>query len=234
MVDVTALTSILEKSINTPLLVADPAYIAVKADLASIVSFYANRYTNEELILLYSRKEVYLRLATAVAPSYDLEAQFTKLTKSVRFDHYFKLVNMVQAEITANSELFTEVQHGDVVMASRDGGARNYSFDALQNAVLTVGGITSSTVDLDWTCFDTSSSNFSHYDIYIAKAEIYDPYEEVELKLNLVEKSYQVVDLFKNKLRVKDLSSATKYYVVVVYYAKSGRKTYLSSSFTTL
>ena len=234
MVDVTALTSLLEKSINTPLLVADPAYIAIKADLASIVSFYASRYTNEELILLYSKKEVYLRLATAVAPSYDLEAQFTKLTKSVRFDHYFKLVNMVQAEITANSELYTEVQHADVVMESRDGGARNYYLDNLQTGTLTISNITSSTVDLDWTCFDTSSSNFSHYDVYLSTSVMYDPYEEVELKLNVAEKSYRLVDIFKNKLRVKDLSSATKYYVVLVYYAKSGRKTIVSSSFTTL
>lgn len=235
MADITKLTTMLEKSINTPLLVADPAYIAIKQDLTEIVTFYASKYSDDEAILLFSKKEVYWRLATAVAPSYDLEAQFTKLTKSVRFDHYFKLIQFLQLEIDANTSCNTNaVEFGEFILDSRDGSLRNYELDISPSGSMTVSNITSSSIDVDWNTFDVKGSNFGSYELYLSKVPIYDPYEEQELAKGFAIKSYSIFDLFKNKMRIKNLDSGTIYYVTLIYRARSGRSSVVISQITTL
>ena len=233
--NIIVLTQMLTKSIYTPLLSSDPAYTAIVDDLENIVTYFSEQYSEDEAILLYSKKEVYFRLATAVAPNYDLEAQFTKLTKSVRFDHYFKLIQLVQLEIdTSTSCMSSKIQIGEIKIAGRNGSERNYELDTSQAGSITLSNITASTVEMNWDVFDNSDSRFSSYEIHISKSPMYDPYENDELNFSQEVKGYKIFDIFKNKLRIRNLDTQTDYYILLMYVARSGRKTISVSNFTTI
>jgi hypothetical protein len=243
MADIVTLKGYLEKSISSPLLEADPSYILIKAELENIlkqvvkdvgttIEFLPSE--DEGYILLLARKEIYWRLATSVAPEYDVETQFTKILKSSRFDHYTKLIERVQKEIERNEGNYTFVQYADVIIDGRDGSLRNYNLSVPQLINLKTSNITQTSVDLDWNSFDSTASRFGRYEILIGKEKFYDPYEDPAFNKGLAEQQIVITDIKRLKLRIKGLDSNAHYFVVIIYESLSGNIDVAETEITTL
>jgi hypothetical protein len=239
------LQSYLEKSIDTPLLQADPAYIAVKADIPNILTQIIREagysvaelpIEEERLVLLLARKELYFRLATTQAPHYDAETEFGKVLKGKRFDHYIKLVEFALKDIEElrQSGQLANVKVANVVLRSRDGSARNYELSLSQtNVSVTASNPTASTFDLDWTMFNTSKGSFYCYDVLIGTTPMYDPYEIESIMYKDAVQNMRFFDIHRTQLRIKNLTSNTKYYVALVMKSADGNVTVAETEITT-
>lgn len=245
MANIAELIEYLESSMYTPLLEADPAYLKIKADLGSIINHEIRKrgYILTELpsqdegaVILYAKKEVYMRLAVSTAPNYDMEAEFTKLLKSKRFDHYIDLVEAVQKDIEElrKAGQMESVRVADVTLSRKDGTYRNYALAQPQTLInVSATNITQNTADLDWTLFDLSKSGFLSYDIIASSQPVYDPYEMPPVNYS-AEQVIKVTDVQRTKFRLKTLTPNTHYYVAVVYCASNGRFNVAQVDFTTL
>ena len=240
MANITELTLVLTKSINTPLMQADPAHIAIVADIENIITQQVKQmeyrtveevpYQEEGLLILLAKKEVYWRLATATAPNYDLETEFTKLVKSKRFDHYFKLIGAIQIDIDKTP---SSIKVADVTMRSREGSIRNYILSKPINTGVSSSSITNSSVNLDWIAFDATKGAFLSYDVLISSLPLYDEYSHPVVDYRKAEQRITISDIKRVKYRVTNLEANTKYYVVIEYKSVSGNF-YASLEFTTL
>ena len=223
------LSTFLKSSIYTPLMEADPSYIAIIADVDNIFKQVVKEMEfptiesvppkDEGMLILLVKKEVYWRLAMATAPNYDLETEFTKLVKSKRFDHYFKLVAQIQLEIDKTS---VYISVGDITLRSREGSSRNYSLAREISTGITCSGMTQNTVNLDWIAYDVSKGTFVLYDILISKEPIYDEYADTVVDYGKAEQRITITDVKRVKYRVINLTPNTLYYVTIVYRALSG------------
>ena len=252
MADLATLTKYLQDSITTPMLQSDPVYLALittpqggKSGITSIVeqTIRFRGYTvatlpqeEEEYVVLLAKKEVYMRLATTVAPEYDVETQYTKMLRATRFEHYIALVNSVQKDITALTESgqFNYLQYADVMLSKHDGTVRNYNLSLAQTVTLTASQITSNSVALDWTMYDVTIGRFAGYEIYVSTQSMYDAYEVEPFTLDVAEQSFMLTDIKRTKLRVSGLQSATKYYILIMYRSNSGSVDALQIEATTL
>lgn len=246
MADLNKLQTFLEKSIDTPLLQADPSYLAVKSDIPNLITQIASEegYSIEELpkemerlVLLLAKKELYFRLAVTQAPTYDAETEFGKVLKGKRFDHYIKLVEFVIKDIEQlrQSGQLASIKVAEVTMRSRDGSYRNYALAKPQtNIRFAVSNITNTSVDLDWTIFDMTKGNFSCYRLLIGTGLVYDPYEDEPLNINVAERDITVTDIHRTKLRIKNLLPATSYNIALIYKGINGSETVLTATATTL
>lgn len=239
MAELTQLSESLKKSINTPILQLDPAFMAIVADVDNIILQQLNQFScsladlpvhEEGHLLLLAKKEVYWRLATATAPNFDLETEFTKLVKSKRFDHYFKLIGLIQIEIDKYPSTIT---FAEVTMRSREGTARNYALAKAISTGVTISGITSNSVNLDWVAFDTAKGTLSYYDVLISTIPIYDPYADSVLEVAKAEKRISITDVKRTKYRITNIAPSTHYFVTIVYRALSGIY-YATAEFDTL
>jgi hypothetical protein len=242
LADISSLAAYIANSINTPLLASDPCYMQVIDDLPTIVGQTCKEleYTvlslppeYEALLILLAKKEVYWRLATSVAADLDLETEFTKIIKTKRFDHYFKLITLAQTEI---DKLQQPVKIREVTVRSRDYTMRNHQLAQQQvNIGVTVSGITSSTANLDWLPFDLSLGTFGYYKLLVSTSPIYDPYNDPVLTENdpSVVLNIQLTDMRRLQYRVTGLTTNKLYYVTFVYCGYN-INTYSTANFTTL
>lgn len=246
MANLADLTQYLQDSITTPLLEQDPVYqdlkdLGIELIIRQIIR--QRGYTidtlpprEEEIVILLAKKEVYMRLATNVAPEWDIETQYTKLLKATRFDHYIKLVATVQDDIIIlqKNGLFNFVEANEMYISARNGYARNYQLAPAQYPVLKVSNITSTTADMIWNQFDATISRFSAYELFIGKDNLYDPFEDQVIQKASIVNSYYVVDGRKVNLRVKNLKPSTHYHALLVFRATNLRSDYSQIQFTTL
>jgi len=234
------LSTFLKSSIYTPQMEADPSYIAIIADVDNIFKQVVKEMEysavedvpskDEGFLILLAKKEVYWRLAMATAPNYDLETEFTKLVKSKRFDHYFKLVAQIQLEI---DKALPSISVADVTLRSREGSMRNYNLAKSITTGITVSGITQNSVNLDWIAYDIAKGTFVLYDVLISKVPIYDEYSDPIVDYGKAEQRITLTDVKRTKYRVINLTANTTYYLTLVYRALSGVY-YTSEDFTTL
>lgn len=234
------LSSYLVNSIYTPLLQADPCYVSIIEQAPNILTQLAKDTgysvasipeSQEGYLILLAKEEIYWRLATAQAPNYDLETEFTKIIKSKRFDHYFKLISLLKQKI---DEYQVSVQVSDVVLNSREGSARNYALAVNQDLVqVTPSGITSTSVNLDWIPYDVNLGMFSCYDILVGRNILYDPYSDPVINFGQEERRIMLTDIKRVKYRVNDLVPNSLYNVVIIYKSASKHE-YAIAQFTTL
>lgn len=223
------LSTFLKSSIYTPLMEADPSYIAIIADVDNIFKQVVKEMEyptvesvppkDEGYLILLAKKEVYWRLAMATAPNYDLETEFTKLVKSKRFDHYFKLVAQIQLEIDKS---FPSISVADVTLRSREGSARNYNLAKAISTGVTLSGITQNSVNLDWIAYDVAKGTFVLYDVLISTVPIYDEYADPVVDYGKAEQRITLTDVKRTKYRVLNLTPNTTYYLTLVYRGLSG------------
>ena len=235
------LVGVLDKSIFSPLLVADPCYVQIRNDYVSILEFIAETKDidietsvggEREYLILLAKKEVYMRLAVSVAPEFNMEAEFTKLLKSDRFDHYMGLVKQAVIDIAKAEENVSYVTAGQAVIDTRNGTLRNYNLSGVQ-AIVPEFVLASNHIDISWNAF-TDRGEFSHYALYCGTENFYDEFEEFPIDSNKFDSAVFINDLLRNKYRFKNLSSATPYYILLVFVGKSGRKSYHYSTQVTL
>jgi hypothetical protein len=245
MSTIVELTSLLEKTIYSPTLESDPSYISIKQNLSDIVSLAIARtgYTIDTLpnkqeyyVILIAQTLVYRTLATAKAPDYNVESEFTKITKSDRFTHYMKLIESVQKEIDSieKKESLGEIDVGNLVINERNGSERNYALSAEQSISLTVSNITSNSADLDWSLFDCLKEAFYSYELYLGKSIVYDPYENPSLIQGNVLVSTMIQDIKRTKFRLKSLTPSTNYFLTICYKSANGGQTFYSTTFSTI
>jgi hypothetical protein len=246
MADINSLKDYLENSISSPLLNADPVYIdlqtgGIETILNQVVKSRGYTISNlpsieEDYVILLAKKEIYLRLATTMAPEYNLEQEFTKILKSQRFDHYMKLLTFIQKDIDnlVESGIFSTVQYSDVVIDGRNGFSRNYSLATSQEVQLDLSAITATSVNLDWNIFDTTVARFYSYDIFYSEYPIYDPYSSPAFVENARLIYTTISDIKRVKYRLTDLNPGTIYYIVLVFNSTNGNQDIYSTTFTTL
>lgn len=235
------LIAVLDYSIYSPLLVADPCYVQIRNNYSDILEFIAETKeidietssgAEKEYLILLAKKEIYMRLAVSVAPEFNMEAEFTKLLKSDRFDHYMGLVRQVTGDIEKAEENVSYITAGQAVIDTRNGTLRNYNLSSVQEIVPEFV-LASDHIDISWNAF-ADRGDFSHYAIYCGTETFYDDFEEFPIDNNKFDSSVLITDLLRTKYRLKSLSSATTYYILLVFVGKSGRKSYHYSTQVTL
>ena len=236
----------LQESISTPLLEQDPVYQALRiGGIRSIVEQVIRQrgctvnnipLAEEEAIILLAKKEIYMRLATNMAPEWDIETQYTKLLKATRFEHYIKLVTVIQDEITIlqRNGHFNTVGANEIYISARNGYARNYQLAPAQYPVLTVANITSTSADFSWNQFDVTISRFSAYELFIGRGIMYDEFEDPKLIKSNIIKNFFMLDGRRTALRVKELTPATNYHALLLFRSTNQRVDYHQIQFTTI
>lgn len=251
MADIASLTEYISDSIYTPMLETDPAYIKLQGRVESIIiqNVKVTGYTVETLpenyeyfVSLLVLKYMFRVLAVSKAPEYDMEAEFTTLSKGDRFDHYSKLIEEINKEIemlisngivSIVSDSNTVSSH-NVTLDTRDGTVRNYLLSQSQTASITFSAITSNSVDIDWSTFNQEIARFNGYEFYFSTQVLFDPYVDDTVDKNLADIYKVFNNPKKTKYRVTNLLPETTYYVVVSYRAMNMNVDYFTASFTTL
>lgn len=212
----------------------DPAYKFTDEDLWNILSSKApahnSKYTIEtipanemDFVLMLSRKEIYWRLATSTAPFYPLSAEGAELKKNVRFDHYLALIQQLESEYRNSVKQFEESIFGALgevntyEQVSKNNYFRKSNYDrAIAPSVeLKASGITSSSVNLDWTKFNIQSGIFARYDLYVQDTPIVDEYSTQVIqnkKMSVVANT----NIHRTKHRVENLEPDKEYYICIV------------------
>lgn len=245
MADVSELTGLLANSIYSPLLETDPAYIALQGRIGVYVdlSIKSLGYTVDTLpveleyyVVLLTLKQLFRILAVSKAPEFNIESEFTKVSKSDRFKHYMELIKEIQREIELweSGGIRDTIKSAEVVISGRDGTVRNYNLSHSQVATLIVSGVTSKSAELTWTPFDLSRGRFSSYDILIGTKILYDDFADEPILYSNALEHKVLTDCKRNKTRFNALIPGTTYHVVVVYRGYNGSKDIFTASFTTL
>lgn len=241
MADINTLTAYVSRSVYTPLLSSDPAYTQVQTDIPVIINqvilelgyTVASIHNDlQGLLVAMVKKEIYWRLATSTAADLDLETEFTKIIKTKRFDHYFKLISLAQVDIDKYQQ---PIQVADVTLRSRDFTNRNHELAYTQvNIGITPSAITTTSVNLDWFPFDITLGSFGYYNILVSTAQIYDSYANPVLTPNdpSVIDNIMLIDMRRTQYRIINLKPNTLYYVTIVYHGYN-INTYAFAQFTT-
>lgn len=233
--------------IQAPDIETDPVYQYTDFDLWEIiqdcVSIFNVKYTITTLppiyyglVLTLGVKEVLWRLALSTAPYYRLEAEGAVLEKNMRFDHYYKLVVLAQQEYENSLSAIGGagvVESFDVTASRKHNTVYNYERSEKPTVALTLSGVTSSSVNLDWTKFSVPNGKFYAYKLYIDTSPIVDEYALSGSEFPTTAK-YVQLDVHKIKHRFTGLTPATAYYVCVVSVDTNGRYGYAEETFNTL
>ena len=192
------------------------------------------------LVLLLAKRELFYRLATATAPLYPLEAEGASLRKDVRFDHYIKLIKLVEDSYNASYAGFFgtgetgNLQAFDVTIEGRYNTLRNYNMANRPVIALTLSTITATTVNLDWTKFSVKRGFFYCYKVFIDTEPLFDEYVEEPFLQSGLSAKFMSFDINKMKFRVTDLEPETPYYIAVLAFDRNGLYGYDQQQFTTL
>ena len=206
--------SVVKFDINEDITTLDPKYYAFINNLAT--------------------REILWRLAIDTAPYYRLEAEGAVLEKNMRFDHYYKLVRLVDKEyenLLAAIGGVGNVEVIEVTTKQKHNTVYNYEHSIKPTISLTLSEITATSVNLDWTKFAVKNGRFYAYKLYIKTSAIVDPYAIPEIP---VDADFVQLDIHKLKHRFTNLTPNTLYYVAVVSMDTNGIYGYAETCFTTL
>lgn len=206
----------------------DPAYVFSDEDIFNIIKMCIGQHNanytvetfpdNEQsMLVLLARKEIYWRLATSSAKFYPISAEGAELRKDYRFKHYFQLIQEIDKQYLSAKASFKEnnpdlIQTGTIFVDSRHFNLRQMSLQQLPKVDIKVINVTSNSVDIAWTKFNTVGGMFSSYEVYYDSKLVYDEFEEVVTGIHVA----SIRNINRTKLRVKDLKPNTKYYLAIV------------------
>lgn len=192
---------------------------------------------------LIAKKELFYRLATLSAPLYNLEGDGNSLSRSDRFDHYYKLIGIVEEEYThymdelernvdvSNSDNYgNKYSNGEVLLDSRYFSNRNYKHSKAPKITLKVDNIYSDYIEVSW---DLKAINrFSRYELLFNETKnIIDEYED---KISDGTKVlFSTIDIHKTKFRIKDLKPSTTYHLAIKVTEQNGLYGYDELQFVT-
>lgn len=214
-------------ALNYPEIVRDDAYKFTNEELADVLemmipvqnpSYTKETFPKEEeyFLILLAKKEIYYRLATAMAPLYPLSAEGAELRKDYRFEHYMSLIRRVEIEYAQMWEKFENSQPlevGDLFIERNHFSNRNYENAVRPTVELKVHTVRSNSVDISWTKFDVPRGKFLEYNIYVSKSPIYD--EFIESIDKGAKKIARILDIHRTKYRIDSLEPNTEYYIAV-------------------
>lgn len=242
--------------LKTPDVETDPVYQFTDETLYDILEtvtpLHSVFHTIEDIpksemyfVMLLARKEIYYRLATSTAPFYPLSAEGAKLEKNIRFDHYLALIKQVTKEYEDTMKRVGTVEGDDPTgtggyLTTYNAKLRGKTYERRYQDLsdnpeieLEVSGVTSTSINLDWTKYSsTHGSDFTRYYVYISTEPIYDEYDVTPIDSS-IKPDFVVEDIRRNKLRISDLLPSTKYYVLVRVDTIYGLTGYSQKSFNT-
>lgn len=178
-------------------------------------------------LILYSKKELYSRLATKSAPYYKVKTPELEIDKGDRFDHYFKLIELVDNEITIfnNSGGSFSVESQEVLLGSKYYSQRNYDLSKAPFITVNLDNTYKDCIEVSWKYENTKM--FLNYKVYIMEMlpninnNIIDIYNKNNINNNatLVETLY---DLHTTHFRFSNLKPNTKYKLCVTINERNG------------
>lgn len=178
-------------------------------------------------LILYAKKELFSRLATKSAPYYKVSTPELELNKGDRFDHYYKMIRLVDNEIeTFNSSGGSfSIESHEVLLSSRYFSQRNYDLTKPPYVKMDVDNIYKDMVEVSWKYENTKF--FSNYKAYFMEVlpninnNIIDIYNKnnINAKAVLVETIY---DIHNTKIRFSNLKPNTKYKLCVLITEQNG------------
>lgn len=222
---------------------SDPEYDYSDSDLLSILEYSSLSLwgisvedippSNFPIVLLKSKLEVYMRLATTTAPFYEISAEGASLKKNMRFDHYDKLIKRTQDEYDKMYEReFGKGSNGDEGNYGVTGYLETYnvSIDHIggkykqrdkgrpTGIYLEIEEIKHSsknkTLTIEWTPYNyLTSSPFLRYEVFIDDKPIIDKYDP-EYK-NPVKPVAKIEEINRHFFRFKDVKDGEKKYIAV-------------------
>lgn len=210
--------------------------VALSRDFASVRSLDALPKASVYPLLLLAKKELYYALAVIEAPLYDMTADSNnQLKRDQRFQHYMKLIAQVDEEYnTYNSENETGTHNTlttyDVLLSNRYFTPRYRNKSTVPVVSLFADNVTTNSVDLSW---ERIVNNFAEFRVYISKEPIYDPYNLKQPVSEDAKLVFKVRSDTQHMCRITDLEENTVYYILIVYYDKSGLKGYSQISIDT-
>lgn len=215
--------------LSTPLIENDPAFESVNNSLPSIIKLSAltvgktdiEELTPDEIniVVLKSLYTIYMRLAVAVAPEYDVSAEQVTFKKGDRVYHYTSLADKIKEQLDetiANSP--AEVKN--LIIRSRDGSLRNYNLSTEQTIKFKVNSSNVYSFEVEWNRYDMTKGNFYKYSLMYSKEPIYDEYAEEKLRDGSDVTRFDFYDIKRTKYRLTDLEPDTEYYLVIVFYGR--------------
>ena len=200
------------------------------------------------MVLLLAKREVYYRLATSSAPFFRIEADNSRIEKNMRFDHYMKLVESVVEEYEKlyEQKYGKDGQFGDTpgtngvltvynAKLNRHHYLRRYhQLNELTPVNLRLSTVTRTSVNLDWDRYHSNhGADFKSYEVYVSEDMIYDEYAFDNTPIK-IEPLYVINDVRRTKVRIKDLTPDTAYYVLVKFNSLIGNDSFEQKLFTTM
>lgn len=192
--------------------------------------------SNENLygVILLSKKELYHRLAVKTATKYSLtSATGVSLERAEIFDHYYQLIQEVEAEYSAyvSSGGGVSVKTGEILISSRYFTERNYNLASRPKVSISLDSIYEDKLELSWS---TSKVNkFAKYEVYVGEKPIIDKYNRNAIS-NEAKKVEVIKDIHTMCYRINDLKPDTEYYVLVLVEERNGLQGFAELKFTTL
>ena len=225
----------------------DPEFVTLSEDfllnLIEICAFRVNPLktlstldkTDLYPIILLAKKEVYHHLATKNAPMYDLaiagSTGSSTLSRSQRFNHYYKMIQQVSEEYNQYLATGVPIQVVETILASKYFSPRNYELAKKPVINLEADNVLIDGVELSWQI--ARIDKFHSYELYIGTAPIVDKYEN-----NAVSESATLVKRIDNihttSLRVNFLTPSTEYHFAIILKERNGLTGYSEIQVTTL
>jgi hypothetical protein len=236
----------LSVKLQDPTVETDPAYQYEDDELWDILviccSNFKSEYTpdtlpdeDKYLVLLMSKKEIWFRLASSMAPYYPIKSDDGSLEQNVRFDHYIKLVQETSKEyvtLIAGGGTGGVAQAYDVLCKNYHYSLREYNLANKPLVTLTLSGATATTINCDWTKFSVKAGLFLCYKIFYSTSAIVDEYAEEVIPANLT--GYLINDIHRLKYKITGLTPGTTYHIAVLSVDRNGLYGYSEKTLATL
>lgn len=218
---------------SSPLIKRDPAFMQIEDNLPSIINMSllsmgkedVEELTPQEIhfVSLKCMHTIYMRLAVASAPEFDVTAEQVAFKKGDRFFHYSALAESVAAEMD-KAGFNNTLEVVDVRIASRNGTIRNYNLSRSQKTNLRVNSVTHYSMELEWKMFNLNFGEFRKYTLMCSEKPIYDEYATPRIREGNDIRVLDFYDIKRVKYRLSDLKEDTKYYVVIIFHNRDGGK----------
>lgn len=170
-------------------------------------------------LVLFAKRELYLKLAIKNSPLFDITSDTISLNKGQRFNHYYVLIQLLDAEINdlESTGAFTFIETGETLL---DGkyylSRRNYELSECPKVELSICNLYNNKVEFEWTKFNTEGAKkFRSYEIYIHTSPVVDEFDPDNLICREATLVREITNIHTTKLRVDKLLPNTKYYLAV-------------------
>lgn len=186
-------------------------------------------------LILYAKKEIFLRLATKSAPLYKIVNPDIRLDKGDRFDHYIQLVRLVDNDIYNFNSCggSFEIEAKEVLLSDRYFSRRNYDLSKAPYIKVSLDKAYIDKIEISWKT--ENIKRFEKVMIYILEgnAKMFDEYNKnaINEKAQLIDTLY---DIHYDHYRINSLKPNTKYSVLVVLCEQNGLQGFSELGVSTL